>query len=216
VAARPPLLLERRRPPGYITPIVGEMLVTIARGLRRHERFPLRTLRLPPLTDSRLSVLERNGRSIARSCTTRRRRAVSDVEQHHPRARTGRGPIPAAASGHPDACHFAGLGIQTYGFLLLRLLKVLPRGLIHRHDEYVPLAFRPSSSAHRLSYGDCRTKSQSLKCFVRADLCTAPPAGAVAVLERRRSAASVRPSWSRSVTTLDESRELRADRADRA
>jgi acetylornithine deacetylase/succinyl-diaminopimelate desuccinylase-like protein len=47
-------------------------------------------------------------------------------------------PFPLLLSGHTDACHFARLGIQTYGFLPLRLPKTFPKGLIHGPDERVP------------------------------------------------------------------------------
>jgi acetylornithine deacetylase/succinyl-diaminopimelate desuccinylase-like protein len=43
-------------------------------------------------------------------------------------------------TGTSDARHFARLGIQTYGFLPLRLPKgFTPIGLVHGADERVPV-----------------------------------------------------------------------------
>ena len=56
--------LERTRLPVHITPVVREMLVTMAGGLPRHEGLVLRTLLVPPLTDRLLAVLGRDGRSL--------------------------------------------------------------------------------------------------------------------------------------------------------
>ena len=49
-------------------------------------------------------------------------------------------PYPLLLSGHTDGRYFARLGIQTYGFLPLRLPKGFPKGLIHATDERVPAA----------------------------------------------------------------------------
>ena len=47
-------------------------------------------------------------------------------------------PIPALIPGYTDARHFARLGIQTYGFLPMRLPKDITLDLIHAPDERVP------------------------------------------------------------------------------
>ncbi len=47
-------------------------------------------------------------------------------------------PIPALVPGYTDARHFARLGIQTYGFLPMRLPKEITVDLIHAPDERVP------------------------------------------------------------------------------
>jgi len=47
-------------------------------------------------------------------------------------------PIPALLPGYTDARHFARLGIQTYGFLPMRLPKEISVDLIHARDERVP------------------------------------------------------------------------------
>jgi acetylornithine deacetylase/succinyl-diaminopimelate desuccinylase-like protein len=47
-------------------------------------------------------------------------------------------PIPALIPGYTDARHFARLGIQTYGFLPMRLPKDITVDLIHAPDERVP------------------------------------------------------------------------------
>jgi acetylornithine deacetylase/succinyl-diaminopimelate desuccinylase-like protein len=47
-------------------------------------------------------------------------------------------PIPALLPGYTDARHFGRLGIQTYGFLPMRLPKEITLDLIHAPDERVP------------------------------------------------------------------------------
>jgi acetylornithine deacetylase/succinyl-diaminopimelate desuccinylase-like protein len=47
-------------------------------------------------------------------------------------------PIPALVPGYTDARYFARLGIQTYGFLPMRLPKDITLDLIHAPDERVP------------------------------------------------------------------------------
>jgi acetylornithine deacetylase/succinyl-diaminopimelate desuccinylase-like protein len=47
-------------------------------------------------------------------------------------------PIPALIPGYTDARYFAQLGIQTYGFLPMRLPKAITVDLIHAPDERVP------------------------------------------------------------------------------
>ena len=56
------------------------------------------------------------------------------VREHDP----GAAPIPALLAGFTDARCFAQLGIQTYGFLPLRLPPEIPAALIHAADERVP------------------------------------------------------------------------------
>ena len=47
-------------------------------------------------------------------------------------------PIPALSPGYTDARCFSRLGIQTYGFLPMRLPKNITVDLIHAPDERVP------------------------------------------------------------------------------
>jgi acetylornithine deacetylase/succinyl-diaminopimelate desuccinylase-like protein len=47
-------------------------------------------------------------------------------------------PVPALLAGYTDARHFARLGIQTYGFLPMRLPKEISVDLIHGPNERVP------------------------------------------------------------------------------
>lgn len=47
-------------------------------------------------------------------------------------------PIPALLPGYTDARYFARLGIQTYGFLPMRLPREITVDLIHAPDERVP------------------------------------------------------------------------------
>lgn len=47
-------------------------------------------------------------------------------------------PIPALLPGYTDARYFARLGIQTYGFLPMRLPREIAVDLIHAPDERVP------------------------------------------------------------------------------
>ena len=56
------------------------------------------------------------------------------VREHDP----GAHPIPALVPGFTDARCFAQLGIQTYGFLPLRLPPQITTALIHAADERVP------------------------------------------------------------------------------
>lgn len=50
----------------------------------------------------------------------------------------GSTPIPALLPGYTDARYFAKLGIQTYGFLPMRLPREITVDLIHAPDERVP------------------------------------------------------------------------------
>jgi acetylornithine deacetylase/succinyl-diaminopimelate desuccinylase-like protein len=55
------------------------------------------------------------------------------------REREPRGtPMPTLIPGYTDARHFARLGIQTYGFLPMRLPSHITTALIHAPDECVP------------------------------------------------------------------------------
>jgi acetylornithine deacetylase/succinyl-diaminopimelate desuccinylase-like protein len=56
------------------------------------------------------------------------------IRSHDP----GGVPIPALIPGYTDARHFARLGIQTYGFLPMRLPREISVDLIHAPDERVP------------------------------------------------------------------------------
>ena len=51
---------------------------------------------------------------------------------------SGSVPIPALLPGYTDARYFARLGIQTYGFLPMRLPREITVDLIHAPDERVP------------------------------------------------------------------------------
>ena len=47
-------------------------------------------------------------------------------------------PVPALMPGYTDARYFGQLGIQTYGFLPMRLPKEITVDLIHAPDARVP------------------------------------------------------------------------------
>lgn len=49
-------------------------------------------------------------------------------------------PFPLVAAGMTDARHFDRLGIQTYGFLPMRLPPGLLPDLLHAPDERIPAA----------------------------------------------------------------------------
>lgn len=60
---------------------------------------------------------------------------LSDViRQHDP----GSAPIPLLLAGYTDARYVSRLGIQTYGFLPMRLPRHITTSLIHAPDERVP------------------------------------------------------------------------------
>jgi len=49
-------------------------------------------------------------------------------------------PFPLVTAGMTDARHYDALGIQTYGFLPMRLAPGLMPDLLHAADERVPAA----------------------------------------------------------------------------
>ncbi|MGH3025749.1 MAG: M20/M25/M40 family metallo-hydrolase, partial [Gaiellaceae bacterium] len=59
---------------------------------------------------------------------------ASIISDRHP----GATPFPLLLPGYTDARYFSRLGIQTYGFLPLRVAREFPRGLIHAPNERVP------------------------------------------------------------------------------
>ena len=61
---------------------------------------------------------------------------LGDVLRDHDPAGT---PFPVLLPGYTDARHFARLGIQTYGYLPLRLPRTITMALIHGPDERVPV-----------------------------------------------------------------------------
>jgi acetylornithine deacetylase/succinyl-diaminopimelate desuccinylase-like protein len=56
------------------------------------------------------------------------------LREHDP----GGTPMPTLVPGYTDARYFAQLGIQTYGFLPMRLPKHITTALIHAPDERIP------------------------------------------------------------------------------
>ena len=56
------------------------------------------------------------------------------LREHDP----GGTPMPTLVPGYTDARYFAALGIQTYGFLPMRLPKDITTALIHAPDERIP------------------------------------------------------------------------------
>jgi acetylornithine deacetylase/succinyl-diaminopimelate desuccinylase-like protein len=46
--------------------------------------------------------------------------------------------MPTLVPGYTDARYFAQLGIQTYGFLPMRLPRHITTALIHAPDERIP------------------------------------------------------------------------------
>jgi acetylornithine deacetylase/succinyl-diaminopimelate desuccinylase-like protein len=193
--------LERKRLPVHVTPIVRDMLGTMANGLPLHERLALRPLVQRHLTDRVLDLFREDGRVLdpllhnTATATVVRAGETSNVipteakvdldgrlipgqtpadlvrelealvpgvatyeivreEPAVPaspdmtlypmlsgilRERESEAvPFPLLLPAYTDARHFARLGIQTYGFLPLRLPRDFPSGLIHAPDERVP------------------------------------------------------------------------------
>ena len=60
---------------------------------------------------------------------------LADVLREHDPGGT---PMPTLVPGYTDARYFAQLGIQTYGFLPMRLPKQITTALIHAPDERIP------------------------------------------------------------------------------
>jgi acetylornithine deacetylase/succinyl-diaminopimelate desuccinylase-like protein len=61
---------------------------------------------------------------------------LSDVLRERDPAGT---PFPVLLPGYTDARHFARLGVQTYGFLPLKLSRRRSEDLSHAPDERIPL-----------------------------------------------------------------------------
>jgi acetylornithine deacetylase/succinyl-diaminopimelate desuccinylase-like protein len=194
--------LDRERLPVHVTPVVREMLATLARALPLHHRLALRPLLTPMLTDRVLCLLGEDARSLdallhntatpvairagdgssiiptevivdldgrvvpgqtpldlvreleelvsgaAAFAVVREEPAAPStpdmtlfpmlggiIREREPRAV----PFPLLLPGYTDARYFGRLGIQTYGFLPLKLPRAFPRGLIHAPDERVPV-----------------------------------------------------------------------------
>lgn len=194
--------LDRKRLPVHVTPIVREMLETMAAEVGRPQGLALRALLNPRLTDATLRALGQQGRTFEPmlrstvSATIVRggekinvvpsrieleldgrllpglapedlmrelRDAVGDdVELELVRHDPGRGepdlglfesldgilreldpegiPVPLLQIGVTDGRFFSRLGIQTYGFLPMRLPADFQFAkLIHAADERIPL-----------------------------------------------------------------------------
>ena len=193
--------MERKRLPVHVTPVVREMLSTMAGRLPLHERLALRPALFPLLTDRLIDVfgedgdqldpllhntatptvvrggestnvvpteitveidgrllpgqtpadlireLERLAPGIAAYEIIREEPAppatsdmtlfplLAEVIRAHDPAGT---PFPVLLPGYTDARHFARLGIQSYGFLPLRLPREMATDLSHAPDERVP------------------------------------------------------------------------------
>ena len=193
--------LGRRRFPPHLTPVVREMLRTMAPALPLHERAAMRTLAVPALTDRVLGLFGEDGAALdpllhntATPTVVRGGKSTNviptevtveldgrvvpgqtpadlvrelealapglatyEVVREEPplprepdltlfplladivRARDpGAIPFPLLLPGYTDARYFARLGIQTYGFLPLRVPPDFPHGLVHAPDERVP------------------------------------------------------------------------------
>ena len=194
-------MLDQKRLPVHITPIVREMLATIANALPLHQRLALRPLLTPVLTDRVLSLLGKDARLLdpllhnTATPTVIRgggRRSViptevtveldgrvvpgqapcdlvRELEEVAPGVATfevvreepaapakpdmtlfamlgdiireqepSAVPFPFLLPGYTDARYFGRLGIQTYGFLPLKLPRSFPSGLVHAPNERVP------------------------------------------------------------------------------
>jgi acetylornithine deacetylase/succinyl-diaminopimelate desuccinylase-like protein len=193
--------MERKRLPVHVTPVVREMLSTMAGRLPLHERLALRPALFPLLTDRLIDVfgedgdqldpllhntatptvvrggestnvvpteitveidgrllpgqtpadlvreLERLAPGVAAYEIIREEPAppatydmtlfplLAEVIRAHDPAGT---PFPVLLPGYTDARHFARLGIQSYGFLPLRLPRESAADLSHAPDERVP------------------------------------------------------------------------------
>jgi acetylornithine deacetylase/succinyl-diaminopimelate desuccinylase-like protein len=194
-------LLERRRLPVHVTPVMREMLTAMAKPLPLAKQLALRPLLAPLLTDHVLAILGEDGRSLdpllhntATATVVHAGESVNVIPTEVAVELDGRvvpGQTPAALvreldglepglaeyevvreepaapaepdltllpmlaqvirerdpratafpfllPGYTDARHFSRLGIQTYGFLPLKVDRGFPRGLIHAPDERVP------------------------------------------------------------------------------
>jgi acetylornithine deacetylase/succinyl-diaminopimelate desuccinylase-like protein len=194
-------LLERKRLPVHVTPVVRQMLTAMADALPLYQRLALRPLLAPPLTDRVLAVLGEEGRSLepllhntatativsggervnvipteiiveldgrvmpgqTPADLVRELEALApgmaeyEILREEPAAPAepdltlvpmlesivrerdpGATAFPLLLPGYTDARHFSRLGIQTYGFLPLKVEQEFPRGLIHAPDERVP------------------------------------------------------------------------------
>jgi acetylornithine deacetylase/succinyl-diaminopimelate desuccinylase-like protein len=194
-------VLEQRRLPVHLTPMVREMLHAMGSVLPFQRRAAMRALAVPVLTDRVLDLLGADARAldpllhntatptvVAGGASTNVIPTeitvdldgrvlpgqtpedlveelhtlvgdLADVElvMHEPAAPAdpdmalypmlaeimrehdpGGHPIPALVAGFTDARCFAQLGIQTYGFLPMRLPRDITTGLIHAADERIP------------------------------------------------------------------------------
>ena len=195
--------LDRKRMPVHVTPIVREMVETIAATLPRPQAAVMRSVLKPRFTDSALRLmgekgalfepmlrntvnativrggakinvvpseieLELDGRALPgfspdasdrRAAGPRRRgrraradpprsravrarpRPLRDARGRHPRARPRRAiPLPLLQIGVTDGRFFSRAGVQTYGFLPMRLPEDFQfTKLIHAADERIPV-----------------------------------------------------------------------------
>ena len=196
-------MLEKKRLPVHVTPVVRSMVEGMANGLPARERLALRPALVPPLTDRLLDLFGKDGdaldpllHNMATPTVIRGgessnvvptafevdldgrvlpgqtpRDLVQELEamagplasfeliDEEPaangepdlalvpmlaeiiREREPNGtPFPMLLPGYTDARYFGQLGIQTYGFLPMRLPKHITTALIHAPDERVPAA----------------------------------------------------------------------------
>jgi acetylornithine deacetylase/succinyl-diaminopimelate desuccinylase-like protein len=194
-------LLEKRRLPVHVTPVVRAMLDAMTGALPAHQRLALRPLAVPRLTDRLLDLFGKDAESLdpllhntATPTVVRGGEStnvipteisvdldgrlvpgqspmdlVRELEALAPGIATyevvreepavtaapdlalypmlaeiirerdpGGTPMPTLIPGYTDARHFARLGIQTYGFLPMRLPPHITTALIHAPDERVP------------------------------------------------------------------------------
>jgi acetylornithine deacetylase/succinyl-diaminopimelate desuccinylase-like protein len=159
--------LDRNRLPIHVTPIVREMIETIARELTPPKQQLMLSLLKPavahrvlPKLGPRMRPLEALLRNTVNATIVRGGEKVNVIElvRHDPgptepdlalfdmlagvlRELDPEGvPMPLLQGGVTDARFFARLGIQTYGFIPMRLPDEFPLlEIVHAADERIPV-----------------------------------------------------------------------------
>ena len=194
-------MLEKKRLPVHVTPVVRSMVEGMAGGLATHQRLALRPALVPTLTDRVLDVFGKDGdaldpllHNMATPTVVRGGESTNVIPTEFEVDLDGRvlpgqtphdlvrelqamagklasfelvdeepaanadpdltlmpmlaeiiserqpagTPFPMLLPGYTDARYFSQLGIQTYGFLPMKLPKHITTALIHAPDERIP------------------------------------------------------------------------------
>lgn len=194
-------MLDKKRLPVHVTPIVRSMVEGMAGGLATHQRLALRPALVPTLTDRVLDVFGKDGdaldpllHNMATPTVVRGGESTNVIPTEFEVDLDGRvlpgqtphdlvrelqamagklasfelvdeepaanadpdltlmpmlaeiiserqpagTPFPMLLPGYTDARYFSQLGIQTYGFLPMKLPKHITTALIHAPDERIP------------------------------------------------------------------------------